>query len=99
MRTPALVQYHAPAPQAVPAGVRVDPLEMEMIKPYCLYVVAFAAGIYANMRALEGESRRPTLPPVALRPTRLRRFKRGDHHRFQGPGSPPPRAALPVSDA
>jgi len=33
--------------------VKIDHLEMDKVKPYALYVVAFACGIYANMRALE----------------------------------------------
>eukprot|EP00041_Stephanoeca_diplocostata_P004690 m.49027 g.49027 ORF g.49027 m.49027 type:complete len:313 (-) comp15289_c0_seq1:226-1164(-) len=33
-------------------GVKTDPLKMEYARPYAIYVCAFAAGIYANMRAL-----------------------------------------------
>jgi GDP-mannose transporter len=33
-------------------GVKIDQLEMEKVKPYCIYVCAFSMGIYANMRAL-----------------------------------------------
>ena len=33
-------------------GVKTDPMRMEFAKPYAIYVCAFAAGIYANMRAL-----------------------------------------------
>jgi hypothetical protein len=32
--------------------VEIDDLEWDKIKPYCLYIVAFVAAIYANMRAL-----------------------------------------------
>eukprot|EP00039_Didymoeca_costata_P018784 m.334951 g.334951 ORF g.334951 m.334951 type:complete len:310 (-) comp17481_c0_seq1:1841-2770(-) len=33
-------------------GVKIDHLEMDKVKPYAIYVLAFAAGIYSNMRAL-----------------------------------------------
>lgn len=33
-------------------GVKTDKLQMDKIRPYALYVCAFAAGIYSNMRAL-----------------------------------------------
>ena len=54
----------------------MDPLEMEMIKPYCLYVVAFAAGIYANMRALEGEPGCPQRGPCPSARPAARRLER-----------------------
>merc|ERR1719272_151130 len=31
---------------------KTDPIKWEMVKPYGIYVCAFAAGIYANMKAL-----------------------------------------------
>lgn len=33
-------------------GIKTDRLQMDKMKPYALYVCAFAAGIYSNMRAL-----------------------------------------------
>jgi GDP-mannose transporter len=38
------------------AGVKTDALTLENAKPYGIYVLAFACGIYSNMRALEGSN-------------------------------------------
>lgn len=35
------------------AGVSVDDLQWDKIKPYSLYILAFVAAIYSNMKALE----------------------------------------------
>jgi GDP-mannose transporter len=38
------------------AGVKIDQLTIKNARPYAVYVLAFAAGIYSNMRALESSN-------------------------------------------